>query len=84
MSDIRALMLPVSPKRRAEKIAEWKAERRSDTRKGRRPARCLGGFIIPFRKATQSCSIATAYASPRWVEVARAPGSSLVHAIRSW
>ena len=32
MSDMaRALMLPVSPKRRAEKIAEWKAERRSVT-----------------------------------------------------
>ena len=32
MSDMaRALLLPTDPKRRAEKIAEWKAERRSVT-----------------------------------------------------
>ena len=32
MSDVaRALMLPVDPEKRAEKLAEWKAERRSVT-----------------------------------------------------
>ena len=32
MSDMaRALMLPVGPERRAAKLAEWKAERRSVT-----------------------------------------------------
>ena len=32
MSDVaRALLLPVDPEKRAEKIAEWKAERRSVT-----------------------------------------------------